>query len=328
MSDALLILLVAYLLDLLIGDPVYPLHPVRLIGSSILIIQNIFKKITFFNIAAGGLLTIIVILFSNIIYLLIEKLSDPYAYLVQVFLVYSLIAGKDLIKHTEVVIRELIGEHIDEARHAVSMIVGRDPAHLNSEGISKAAIESVAENFTDGILSPIFWYMVGVIVAFVFNLNPSTGGIVLMLTFKVVSTLDSMIGYRNEQYEKFGKIAAKLDDVLNFLPARLSIFIIVTGAFFLKLSYKKSWKIAWRDRLKHKSPNAGHSEASVAGALGIKLGGTSMYAFGEVEKPVLGDGDKKAGFKEISQANKLIQLSGGLTLMISSSVLLLINYLI
>ncbi|MBT4526586.1 MAG: hypothetical protein HOC24_08550, partial [Deltaproteobacteria bacterium] len=145
MSDALLILLVAYLLDLLIGDPVYPLHPVRLIGSSILIIQNIFKKITFFNIAAGGLLTIIVILFSNIIYLLIEKLSDPYAYLVQVFLVYSLIAGKDLIKHTEVVIRELIGEHIDEARYAVSMIVGRDPAHLNSEGISKAAIESVAE---------------------------------------------------------------------------------------------------------------------------------------------------------------------------------------
>ena len=327
MNDVLLVLLVAYILDLVLGDPVYPFHPVRLIGLLISLVQNLFKKIYFFNIPAGGILTVLVILISNAIYLLLKEYTFQYGYLLQVFLVYSLIAGKDLIKHTQIIIKELKADRINEARQAVSMIVGRDTSKLERSGVAKAAIESVAENFTDGVLSPLFWYAIGGLVAFTFNLDMFSCSIVFMLSFKVVSTLDSMIGYRNEKYEKFGKIAAKLDDVLNFIPARISIFILTLSAFCTKLNYKKSWTIGWRDRLKHKSPNAGHSEATVAGALDITLGGTSMYAFGEVVKPTLGDGGKKVGFEEIARANQLIQFSGFLTLMVLSLIFLTFNYL-
>ncbi len=326
MNDVLLVLLVAYLLDLAFGDPVYPFHPVRLIGLLIASVEGIFRKINFFNVPAGGILTVSVIMISNTIYLMLKPFTFQYDYLLQVFLVYSLIAGKDLIKHTQIIIRELKAQQINEARRAVAMIVGRDTSKLESSGVAKAAIESVAENFTDGVLSPLFWYAVGGITAYILNIDMFSCSLVFMISFKVISTLDSMIGYRNEQYEKFGKIAAKLDDVLNFIPARVSIFILTMSAFFTKLNYKKSWTIGWRDRLKHKSPNAGHSEATVAGALDIKLGGTSMYAFGEVVKPTLGDGEKKVGFEEIALANRLIQFSGFLTLMILCLIFLTINY--
>ena len=210
-----------------------------------------------------------------------------------------------------------------QARTELQKIVGRDTSNLNPEGVARGAVESVAENFVDGVLSPLFWYSVTAVFSHVFGCPaPAAAGIVGMLGFKGISTLDSMVGYRSEHYLLFGRQAARLDDLANFLPARLSLIILSIGAVLSGEKAWAGWKISRRDRLKHLSPNAGHSESFVAGALGIRLGGPTVYHEKIVEKPWLGDGDGEVGADHIRRCCRLIYRSSWFTCLFFAAALL------
>jgi adenosylcobinamide-phosphate synthase len=199
---------------------------------------------------------------------------------------------------------------LTQARTELQKIVGRDTSNLNPEGVARGAVESVAENFVDGVLSPMFWYSLIAVFSHVFGCPaPAAAGIVGMLSFKAISTLDSMVGYRSGHYLFFGRPAARLDDLANFLPARLSLIILSIGAVLSGEKAWAGWNISRRDRLKHPSPNAGHSESFVAGALGIKLGGPTVYQEHTVDKPWLGDADEEVGPQHIRRCCRLIYRS-------------------
>ena len=210
-----------------------------------------------------------------------------------------------------------------QARTELQKIVGRDTSNLNPEGVARGAVESVAENFVDGVLSPIFWYTLIAVFSHVFGCPaPAAAGIVGMLGFKAISTLDSMVGYRSDHYLLFGRPAARLDDLANFLPARLSLIILSIGAVLSGEKAWAGWKISRRDRLKHLSPNAGHSESFVAGALGVRLGGPTVYQKNTADKPWLGDGDEEVGPQHIRRCCRLIYRSAWFACFVSVAALL------
>ncbi|NIQ91600.1 MAG: cobalamin biosynthesis protein, partial [Deltaproteobacteria bacterium] len=212
---------------------------------------------------------------------------------------------------------------LTQARTELQKIVGRDTSNLNSEGVARGAVESVAENFVDGVLSPIFWYSLIAVFSHLFGCPaPAAAGVVGMFAFKTISTLDSMVGYRRQHYLLFGRPAARLDDWANFLPARLSLIILSIGAVLSGEKAWAGWKTSRRDRLKHPSPNAGHSESFVAGALGIRLGGPTVYQEETVEKPWLGDGDEEVGPQHIRRCCRLIFRSSWVALFLFSASLL------
>ncbi|MFC1467498.1 adenosylcobinamide-phosphate synthase CbiB [Verrucomicrobiota bacterium] len=304
MPDAAIILTAAFLLDFTIGDPVYPYHPVRLIGLLVgQLEKQLYDRIPhIWGGVALGLLTVTGTLAAYGI--LIALLPD---WAVNIFLLYSSIALHDLLRHAKAVQQPLANGNVDAARKNVQMIVGRDANLLDAHGTARAAIESVAESFVDGFLSPIFWFTIGTLL---FNVN---GGVALVLAFKAISTLDSMVGYRNERYRRFGTFSALADDLFNFVPARLSIPLISVCAYALNQNFRDAWRIGWRDRLKHASPNSAHAEATVAGALNIRLGGPTVYAHGTSDKPWLGDGTPAAGADHIEATCSLIRYSSVLT---------------
>jgi adenosylcobinamide-phosphate synthase len=305
-SESALILAGAFLLDLLIGDPVYRHHPVRLIGRLIEKLEALLYP-RFPHILGSALLWLFSIAGTLMVYqILLALLPDA---LVNMFLLYSSIALQDLLRHAKSVRQPLAAGDLKIARQKVQMIVGRDANRLDAHGIARAAIESVAESFVDGFLSPVFWFVIGTLF---FGLN---GGMALTLLFKVTSTLDSMVGYRNKRYAQFGTVSARADDVLNFIPARLSIPLIAVGAYALNYAMRAAWKIGWRDRLKHASPNSAHAEAAVAGALQLRLGGPTIYAHGTADKPWLGTGTADALPTHIDAACRLIRVSAVLTIL-------------
>ena len=198
-----------------------------------------------------------------------------------------------------------------EARHAVSWIVGRDTQNLDAEGVTKAAIETVAENSSDGVIAPLFYMAVG--------------GVPLMFFYKAVNTMDSMIGYKNERYLYFGRFAAKLDDVVNYIPARLSGLLMVIASFLCGLDGKNAFRIFLRDRRKHDSPNSAQTEAAMAGALGVQLAGNAFY-FGKLyEKPYIGDPLRPIEAEDIVRANRLLYRTGYLALFLVIAILLIFN---
>ncbi len=200
-----------------------------------------------------------------------------------------------MIDETQKVYRALRTRGIQEARDSLSMIVGRDTGNLNDTDISRATVETIAEGTVDGVFSPIFFYAVG--------------GLPLAWAFKAVSTLDSMVGYKNKQYRDFGWASARLDDLANWIPARLSIVIIPAAALCIGQDSRNALRIGFRDRLKHSSPNAGHAESAYAGALGVYLGGTSFYGGQRNVKPVLNEGERSPSSKDIKQAWFLLIVS-------------------
>ncbi|MEE9367613.1 MAG: adenosylcobinamide-phosphate synthase CbiB [Pontiella sp.] len=305
MNNPALILLTAFVLDLLIGDPVYPFHPARLMGQLIQVLEKPLRKHCKKLTIASNLLPLLAITVAGCCYGLTHRLLGTWAWLFNLYLTYSLLALGDLLKHAHRVEFALKYRSLEESRQTVQWMVGRDTAELDAHGVARAAIESVAENFVDGFLSPFFWFVVGAAV-----FRTVEGGVLLMLTFKVVSTLDSMVGYKNAEYRVLGRISAKLDDVLNFIPARLSIPLIAIAAKLTSNDWRAAWAIGLRDRLKHASPNSAHAEASVAGALGLRLGGPSIYDGERKEKSWLGDGSPEAGPANIERALRLIQMCG------------------
>ncbi|EJW98856.1 cobalamin biosynthesis protein CobD [gut metagenome] len=220
------------------------------------------------------------------------RLHPAAGFLLEVCMCWQMLAAKSLKTESMKVYERLQEKDVEGARYAVSMIVGRDTAVLDEEGITKAAVETVAENTSDGVIAPLFYMMLA-------------GGVGAYF-YKAVNTLDSMVGYKNETYQYFGTCAAKLDDVVNYLPARLSAFFMILAAAVEGFAWKEAVRIYRRDRRNHASPNSAQTEAVMAGALEVQLAGNAWYFGKQYEKPTIGDAKRKIEAKDIQRANQLL----------------------
>ncbi|MFO7599059.1 MAG: adenosylcobinamide-phosphate synthase CbiB [Candidatus Desulfacyla sp.] len=323
------IMVLAYVLDLFFGDPRYPCHPVRIIGLTISLVGRPLKALRLDGKVGGILLACITVGFTLGAYIALRRFLHGLFPLVglgfDLFICYSLLAFKDLIVHIKPVIRALETNDLAGARKAVSMTVGRDVRYLDREGVSRAAVETLAENFVDGFLSPLFWYVTAGAAASFLGWPPLMPAICLMLLFKVASTLDSMVGYKTGPFPAFGWAGARLDDLLNFIPARLSLAILFVGAWTSGLHPKDGLKVALRDRLKHESPNSAHAESFAAGSLHIRLGGPTRYPDGLKEKPWLGRGYDDPGPDEIHRTIHLLNRSAATAVLLSLSMFLIVQ---
>lgn len=311
----------ALLLDLLFGDPRWFPHPVRIIGWFCTSCETAFRKIMQSEMVAG-VLTVLSVLVLSVggtasLLLTVAFFSLTAAKLLGVFLLYTSIAARDLAGHSRAVYNSLQSdESLESARRAVAQIVGRDTETLERKGIVRACVETVAENMVDGVTAPLFYAICFTLLAPSTGIDPLFLAVLGATFYKAVNTMDSMFGYKNDRYLAFGKMAAKLDDLVNFLPARLSGLILIPAAFFLGLDSRGAWLIFKRDRLSHASPNAGHPEAAFAGALGIQLGGKSCYFGKELVKPVIGDHGREIEDQDILRSNRLMLFGSLLFLML------------
>ena len=311
-----------YLLDLLIGDPRWLYHPVCLIGNLIALlekgIRKIFPKTEKGELSGGVLEVVLVCLISLGVPWVV--LSVLYRYMplaglaLETFWCYQLLATKSLKDESMKVYDRLKNGTIEEARYAVSMIVGRDTAELTEEGVTKAAVETVAENGSDGVIAPML-YM-------------ALGGVPLMFLYKGINTMDSMLGYKNDRYLYFGRCAAKLDDLANYIPARISGWLMVAAALLTGMDGKNAAKIYKRDRRNHASPNSAQTEAAVAGALRVQLAGNAYY-FGKLyEKPTIGDKLREVEPEDIRRANRLLYGASVLSVLLCLGGRLLVQLLV
>jgi adenosylcobinamide-phosphate synthase len=269
----------AILLDLLLGDPRWLPHPVVGIGRVVSRLEPLLRKYLGDGRLSGTLLVVLtlsVTVGSAILLLLAAHAVGPLPGLVAaVLLSWSCLAARSLHAESRAVATALGQGDLPEARRRLSFIVGRDTENLDEEGIWRATVETVAENSSDGIVAPLLFLM--------------AGGPVAALAYKAVNTLDSMVGYKNDRYRTFGWASARLDDLLNLIPARLTGLLMVLASAFAGLSPWGAWRILLRDGRNHSSPNSGFPEAAAAGGLGVQLGGTSFYSGTPVEKPTIGD---------------------------------------
>ena len=307
------ILVCGFILDALIGDPRWMPHPVKFMGKYIEKGEKLLLKGDYNNrwghVLGGMILTMSLVAFSILIPIGIIwafTLLDPFIYektgwivkcgaYVSIFMCWQCLACKDLVVETMAVYKSLVSGDIKEARAKLSRVVGRDTLYLGEQAISRATVETVAENASDGVIAPMFYFAIG--------------GAPLALAYKAINTLDSMIGYKNEKYIFFGRYAAILDDIANFIPARITALLMIIASFFLKFNCSESLRILKRDGKNHTSPNSGIPEAATAGALEVRLGGLSTYDFKPVDKPYIGDDTVKINKKHIKDANKLMVLS-------------------
>ena len=298
--DHLLALAIGFVLDMIFGDPHWAPHPVRAIGKLIGALEGplrrAFPKTERGELAAGVALVVLVVAIPTLLTVLLLRLcglvSPWLALAAESVLCYQLLAAKALRDESMKVYAALKGGSLEDGRRAVSMIVGRDTQALDETGVVKAAVETVAENTSDGVIAPLLFL--------------ALGGAPLGMAYKAVNTMDSMVGYKNEQYLFFGRAAAKLDDVVNFIPARLAGALMCLAAPLAGGDGREAWRIFRRDRKNHKSPNSAHTEAACAGALHIQLGGPSYY-FGQlVPKPTMGDALRPVELEDIPRANRLM----------------------
>lgn len=298
MIETAFIIFIAHIMDRLLGDPVYTFHPVRLIGKAIEIKEDLLRRAGFSGIGGGILLVTAMFICTGGAYLIIrlgvERLHPFAVLLLDTFITYSSLATGDLIAHAKPVADSLIRKDLVQARERIGKIVGRDASQLTSSAIARADIETLAENFVDGLLSPLFWFLTGGILGFIFTVAPCQGAVLGIILFKTSSTLDSMVGYRNEIYLKFGKASARMDDIMNFIPARISLVFLAISAMLWRLPVKEGIKNFFRHRLDHLSPNSAHAESFMSGILNLSLGGPSVYYGKVVQKPWIGRGTTEA----------------------------------
>ena len=291
-----------YALDLIIGDPHGAPHPIRLIGRLIAFLEKKWNADDKQTALKNGRKLVVVVSGSALIItaaiMAAAYLIHPYVGIAaEAVLMYYILAARSLYDESMAVYRRLKKNDTDGARKSVSMIVGRDTAMLDENGITKAAVETVAENASDGVIAPILYTAIG---------GPALG-----MFYKSVNTMDSMVGYKNDKYINFGRAAALTDDVLNFIPSRISAYIMIFSCVFLGKDFSTSgaYKIHKRDARKHASPNAAQTESVCAGALGIRLAGDASY-FGKIyRKPFIGDANREVVFKDIKRANRLMLAS-------------------
>ncbi len=308
---------IALVLDALLGDPRYLPHPVRFIGWLCTVFERNTRKI-FVNEKLAGTLSFLSVLITTLLLLymilaVLHMFSPVVETVVAVVFLYFSIACRDLSKHSMAVFNSLKkNTNIEVARGEIAKIVGRDTSSLNANGICRACVETIAENLVDGVTAPIFY---AVLLSFLPSgelLAPVSLAVLGAYGYKAINTMDSMYGYKNEQYLNFGRIAAKVDDLVNFVPARLSGLIIVLAAWIVRLDTYGAMKIFLRDRLQHASPNAAHPEAAVAGALGVQLGGNSSYFGKIVKKPTMGDDLRALEAEDILRTNRLMFVASAL----------------
>ena len=307
--SAMIVAVVAFLIDTVIGDPRSKFHPVVLIGNLISLLEKFLRRDAdspIKKILKGGALVYAVIIIVTLIGFGIEFLTREIPYLTaQIFikaLVLSfMISPKSLAKAGYEIYVLLYMEDLDYARKKVSWIVGRDTENLNEAEVTRATVETVSENTVDGVISPLFYFAIG--------------GLPLAMFYRAVNTMDSMIAYKNEKYFYFGQVAAKVDDIANYIPARITGLLFVCAAFILRLDYKNAFAMMKRDAKKHPSPNGGWAEATVAGALNIRLGGMNYY-FGEPHF--------RAYMGEPNQSLEAEHILGAIHLMYTATILFLI----
>ena len=297
-------LLTGFLLDHLLGDPMGWPHIVRGFGWVIARLETMLYPMK--NKRLGGSLLVVLVLavctgVPAVLLALAWKLS-PWAYFVlESVLCWQLLAVKSLKVESRRVYDRLAADDLPGARQAVSMIVGRDTQALDADGVTRAAVETVAENTSDGVAAPLFYMMLG-------------GGVFGCL-YKAINTMDSMVGYKNDRYLDFGRCAAKLDDVVNYIPSRLCAAAMVCVAAFCGLDGKNAWRIWRRDRRNHASPNSAQTEAVMAGALNVRLAGDAYY-FGKLhKKPYIGDDDREIVPQDILRSHKLLSMTTALLVM-------------
>ena len=292
-------LIVGFVLDSIVGDPQGWFHPVRLIGKMISYLENRLRekcRTSSDEKKAGAVLWIMVVFtsfaFPYVILFIAAKINSKAAFVMECIMCYYILAAKSLKDESMKVYKSLKDGNLQEARKNLSYIVGRDVERLNEKAVARAAVETVAENTSDGVIAPMLYIMLG--------------GAPLGFMYKAVNTLDSMVGYKNEKYINFGRFSAIADDAANYIPARLAAYFMIAASWILKMNHKNAYKIYKRDRYNHKSPNSAHTESVCAGALNIMLGGDSYYGGKLVSKPTMGDSTKEIDIQDIVRANKLM----------------------
>ena len=319
-----------FVLDLLIGDPHFIPHPVRLIGSLISFCDkrlncdagyNISeKKLNLIKYKRGMLLafTVIFATFAMSVIIIVAAYSiNLYAGVIaEAVMTWQILATKCLRVESMRVYDALRTDGVDAGRRAVSMIVGRDTSVLDAAGVTRAAVETIAENTSDGVIAPMLYTAIG--------------GPVLGFVYKAVNTMDSMLGYKNDKYMYFGRFAARLDDVVNFIPARISAYLMIAAAFIggRQFDGKNAYRIFKRDRFNHASPNSAHTESVCAGALRVQLAGDAVYFGKLVKKKYIGDGLREIEYEDIKRANRLMYITAFLCELLSVAVMGLVLILL
>ena len=319
-----------FVLDLLIGDPHFIPHPVRLIGSLISFCDkrlncdagyNISeKKLNLIKYKRGMLLafTVIFATFAMSVIIIVAAYSiNLYAGVIaEAVMTWQILATKCLRVESMRVYDALRTDGVDAGRRAVSMIVGRDTSVLDAAGVTRAAVETIAENTSDGVIAPMLYTAIG--------------GPVLGFVYKTVNTMDSMLGYKNDKYMYFGRFAARLDDVVNFIPARISAYLMIAAAFIggRQFDGKNAYRIFKRDRFNHASPNSAQTESVCAGALRVQLAGDAVYFGKLVKKKYIGDGLREIEYEDIKRANRLMYITAFLCELLSVAVMSLVLILL
>lgn len=307
---------IGYTLDLIIGDPYSFPHPVRYIGKLISCVEKLIRKITSsdkgLKIAGFFLWFITVGVTFGITYFVVNLFRfNKIAFIaVNSILIYTTLATKCLKDEAVKIYKVLKTGDIEKSRIQLSYIVGRDTTSLNEKEIVRATVETVAENTVDGIIAPLFYGFIG--------------GAPLAMAYKAINTLDSTVGYKNDKYYYLGYASAKIDDIANYIPARIGLLFLALGSLFVGFDFKNSLKIGFRDRKNHKSPNCAYSEGAVAGALGIQLGGTNIYFGKEVYKPTIGDKSREIETEDIQRTNKIMYSASIISIIIFTATYFLI----
>lgn len=319
-----------FVLDLLIGDPHFIPHPVRLIGSLISSLDKRLncdagynsseKKLNLIKYKRGMLLafTVIFATFAMSVIIIVAAYSiNLYAGVIaEAVMTWQILATKCLRVESMRVYDALRTDGVDAGRRAVSMIVGRDTSVLDAAGVTRAAVETIAENTSDGVIAPMLYTAIG--------------GPVLGFVYKAVNTMDSMLGYKNDKYMYFGRFAARLDDVVNFIPARISAYLMIAAAFIggRQFDGKNAYRILKRDRFNHASPNSAQTESVCAGALRVQLAGDAVYFGKLVKKKYIGDGLREIEYEDIKRANRLMYITAFLCELLSVAVMSLVLILL
>lgn len=303
MQLSMMALAIGFCIDLIVGDPHWMIHPISLIGAFIIKLEKLlracFPKTKKGEYIAGIFLVLIVSAVSTIVPWLIlviaGKIHIYLKFLILIVMCYQILATKALKVESMKVYDQLIKGNLKKAREAVSMIVGRDTESLTEEGVTKATVETIAENTSDGVIAPLLFMAI---------LGPVAG-----FFYKSINTMDSMIGYKNDKYLYFGRAAAITDDIVNYIPARISAYLMIIATEFTSFSRIKAYEIYKRDCHNHESPNSAHTEAVMAGALGVQLAGDAYY-FGTLhKKKTIGDSCRTIEPKDIKNANELLYVT-------------------
>ncbi len=312
----------AYIIDCIIGDPYTKFHPVALMGKLIDILDKLLRKDDSeepAKLVCGFILVIIVLgVCSGLTYFIIyimDIFQVPFwiNIFIQAIILSFMISPKSLAKAGNEIYDELAKNDLEGARKKVNYIVSRDANQMDEKDITRAAVETVAENTVDGIISPLFFFFIG--------------GLPLAVLYRAANTMDAMIGYKNKKYLYFGRAAARIDDVLNFIPARITGILLIISAAFCKFDYKNAWKMMMRDAKKHPSPNGGYSEATVAGALGIRLGGINYYFGRQTFRAFMGEPTNQLKSIHIKQTIKLMYAVSTIFVVIGCVIIIIIKEL-